>query len=162
SFPPKPATKREIARCVRAYCQQLAPEQIEEGGCCVCGQLHRHIDLAPFDIARYPAGILDDTDGISRMERRASEDAIRTLLGPITVPGLTMVCSICDAALSKGNLPVLSLANGLWLGEIPDALKDLTLAERAMIARVRRNRSVVRVSQGHFKMVANVIALPNP
>ncbi|KAG6913716.1 hypothetical protein DXG01_004725, partial [Tephrocybe rancida] len=41
--------------------------------------------------------------------------------------------------LMKGKLPKNSLANGLWIGDIPEALKDLTFAERLMIARVYKH-----------------------
>ena len=59
-------------------------------------------------------------------------------------------------------MPSLALANGLWVGEIPDALQDLTYAEQLSIARVRHNRCIVKVSSGMFKMHANAISFSNP
>jgi hypothetical protein len=64
--------------------------------------------------------------------------------------------------LGKGKVPKQALANGFWLGSVPDELKDLTFAEKMMIARVRHNRAVVRVSSGRAKMTANVIMFSNP
>ncbi|KAF9050081.1 hypothetical protein BJ165DRAFT_1414089 [Panaeolus papilionaceus] len=59
--------------------------------------------------------------------------------GPVLAPRLAGVCS--------------SLANWLWLGEIP---------EQVLISRVRHNYCVVRVSNGHAKMIANAIAFEQP
>ena len=45
---------------------------------------------------------------------------------------------------------------------MPDELKDLSFAESMMIARVRHNRCLVRVSSGRAKMIANAIAWESP
>jgi len=54
-------------------------------------------------------------------------------------------------------MPILALANGLWIGEIPDELQDLTYAEQLLITRVCYNRCIVKVSSGMFKMQVNAI-----
>ena len=60
-------------------------------------------------------------------------------------------------------MPTLALANGLWVGQIPDELKDLTYAEQLLIARVRHNRCIVKVSSGMLKMCANaILSFSNP
>jgi len=59
-------------------------------------------------------------------------------------------------------MPSLALANGLWVGKIPDELKDLTYAEQLLIARVYYNRCIVKVSSGMSKMHANAISFSNP
>jgi hypothetical protein len=46
------------------------------------------------------------------------------------------VCKSCLQYLFKGKVPLLALANGLWLGEIPGALQNLTYAEQLLITRV--------------------------
>ena len=56
----------------------------------------------------------------------------------------------------------MALANGKWLGDIPEQLKDLSFAEKLLISRVRHNRCVVRVSSGMHKMKANAISFTNP
>ena len=48
------------------------------------------------------------------------------------------ICRTCDDSLSNEKTqkpPWISLANGLWLGEVPIELKRLTLPERLLIAR---------------------------
>ncbi|EAU91688.2 hypothetical protein CC1G_04456 [Coprinopsis cinerea okayama7 len=142
-YPPTAINKKDIARCVRGYTDNLQPHFIEEAACCVCAQLTPRSGLTTFDQDAYSLSLLSDTSK-TRRERRDVSDPIMPLAGPVLLN------------------PILSLANGLWLGDIPGVLKDLTLGEKALISRVRRNRSLVRVSAGHYKMIANVIAFPNP
>jgi len=59
-------------------------------------------------------------------------------------------------------MPTLALANGLWIGEIPDKLQDLTYAEQLLIARVHHNRCIVKVTSGMSKMHTNAISFSNP
>ncbi len=60
------------------------------------------------------------------------------------------------------KLPKKALANGLWLGEVPKELSDLTVAEQLLIARVRINRFAVKVESGMHKTKCNIIAFQNP
>ncbi|KAF9455305.1 hypothetical protein BDZ94DRAFT_1231032, partial [Collybia nuda] len=62
----------------------------------------------------------------------------------------------------KGGRPKNALANGLWIGDIPDVLKGLTYAEKILIARIRHNACVVRVASGCGKLDANAIMFANP
>ena len=62
------------------------------------------------------------------------------------------ICKECDKALTKGQTPLLALANNLWIGNVPTELQGLTYAEQLLIARVRHNRCVVCVRGGMHKM----------
>jgi hypothetical protein len=44
------------------------------------------------------------------------------------------ICNTCFHDLDDAVPPVLSLANGSWVGPVPPALQDLTLAEQALVA----------------------------
>ena len=57
---------------------------------------------------------------------------------------------------------MLALANDLWIGNVPEELQGLTYAEKLLIARVRHNRCVIRVTGGVHKMKANAITFANP
>jgi hypothetical protein len=70
-------------------------------------------------------------------------DPVRELRGPILAPDCSRVCPICVKSLGEKKMPTLTLANGLWVGKIPDELKDLTYAEQLLIARVHHNRCIV-------------------
>jgi uncharacterized protein DUF6570/helitron helicase-like protein/PIF1-like helicase len=59
-------------------------------------------------------------------------------------------------------MPPMALANGLWVGNAPRELSDLTFVERLLVARVRSNRCIVHVLKGGWKMRANAIMFPSP
>jgi hypothetical protein len=48
---------------------------------------------------------------------------------------LAKVCNSCMSSLRRDKTPSLSLANGMWIGDIPLELKVLTFAERLLVAR---------------------------
>jgi hypothetical protein len=48
---------------------------------------------------------------------------------------VAQVCDSCLLALQKQKVPLLSLANRMWIGETPLELKVLTLPERVLVAR---------------------------
>jgi len=100
--------------------------------------------------------------GVIRKARCKSSDPVRELRGPILEPNCSGVCHTCIASLEKKKLPTLALANGLWVGEIPDELQDLTYTEQLLIARVYHKRCIVKVSSGMHKMHANAISFSNP
>lgn len=80
---------------------------------------HRHL-LTP--VYRHPAqklvaGMLLYTPGIFTADDRQSGG----------------ICSNCLDDLQAGNIPVLSLVNGLWVGEVPDELQILNLPERLLV-----------------------------
>ncbi|KAH7904613.1 hypothetical protein BJ138DRAFT_1138502 [Hygrophoropsis aurantiaca] len=61
-------------------------------------------------------------------------------------PVLDGLCNV----LRRGRTPTLALANGVWLGSL-------------LVARVRHNRCIIRVSSsGMHKMIANVISFQHP
>ena len=101
-------------------------------------------------------------DGVTSKVRCKWSNPVRELRGPILAPNCSGVCHTCITSLEKKKLPTLALANGLWVGEIPDELQDLTYAEQLLIARVRHNRCIVKVSSGMHKMHANAISFLNP
>ena len=101
-------------------------------------------------------------DGVTRKARTKSSDPVKELRGPVLAPRCNRICPLCIDSLEKTKVPTLALANGLWIGEIPDELQDLTYAEQLLIARVRHNRCMVKVSSGMDKMCANAISFSNP
>jgi hypothetical protein len=48
---------------------------------------------------------------------------------------IAWICRECSSALGKERLPRHSLANSLWIGEIPNELGILTIPEQLLIAR---------------------------
>ncbi|KAJ3917040.1 hypothetical protein F5877DRAFT_45420, partial [Lentinula edodes] len=160
-FPPAPITQNHINQVISKWCEDSTPSKFEETGCAVCGQLCLKHNLLPLKGYRNYLHILD-VQGVTRVERMVPTDPIRERSGPVIDNTCNMVCSQCRSYLINGKIPRLALANGLWLGEIPDALKGLRFYEKMLIARVRHNKCFVRVQQMHNKMISNVIAFENP
>ena len=56
----------------------------------------------------------------------------------------------------------MALANNLWIGKVPDELKNLRFVEKLLIARVQHTCSYVKVASRMCKMKANIIAFESP
>jgi hypothetical protein len=55
------------------------------------------------------------------------------------------LCLTCHELLSKGSIPKFSLANNLWLGEIPVELQGLTIPEEKLISLYRHNSCIIKL-----------------
>ena len=160
NFPPLPPSAKLCQNIVSDFCADTSPDVFEEAGCAVCGKLTPICEME--ELSEVENINLLKVDGVTRKARCKSSDPVRELRGPILAPDCNRVCPICIESLDKNKVPTLALANGLWVGKIPDELKDLTYAEQLLIARVRHNRCIVKVSSGMSKMCANAISFSNP
>lgn len=65
----------------------------------------------------------------------------RTSMGtPLPIPSIERevqvnICKDCHQDLMKGKVPLFSLANNMWIGDIPHELHVLSLPERVLVAR---------------------------
>ena len=65
----------------------------------------------------------------------------------------------CATTLEQGQKPVNALANGLWIGDVPKELQDLSWTEKMMISQIKHNICIVKVHvSGMSKMKANVVS----
>ncbi|KAH7906546.1 hypothetical protein BJ138DRAFT_1016019 [Hygrophoropsis aurantiaca] len=167
NFPPKPPSIDVIENITRNYCKDLQPSHIQEAGCAVCGELQLIKDLTSLTDIDCDLSILC-VEGVTRAERLVSDDPIISKPCPILDPACKHMCSKCLKDIKKNKIPLFSLAvishttNHMWLGEVPDVLKNLTYAKQMLICRVRHNRSIVRVGKGMHKMTANAIVFSHP
>jgi hypothetical protein len=159
-FPPSPPSTELCQNIVSDFCADTSPDVFEETGCAVCGKLTPICTME--ELSEVENVSLLKADGVTRKARSKGSDPVKELRGPILAPACNKVCSICAESLDKKKVPILALANGLWIGEIPDELQGLTYAEQLLIARVRHNRCIVKVSSGMYKMCANAISFSNP
>ncbi|KDR65410.1 hypothetical protein GALMADRAFT_37237, partial [Galerina marginata CBS 339.88] len=160
-FPPPPPNAELLHRIIDGYCKDSHPSNFEEAGCAVCGQLQKLQSMSNLNKADLNLNILK-SEGMTRLERKNTFEDIQEIDGPIVDSKCDKICNSCEAAVLKGKMPAKALANGFWIGEVPDALRNLTFAEQMMIARIRHNRCLVRVSSGRAKMIANCIMFSNP
>jgi hypothetical protein len=159
-FLPNPPLTDLCQQIVSDFCANTSPKVFEKAGCAVCGKLTPICEME--ELSDVENINLLKVDGVTRKARCESSDPVRELRGPILAPDCNRVCLICVESLEKKKMPALALANGLWVGKIPDELKNLTYAEQLLIARVRHNRCIVKVSSGMSKMHANAISFSNP
>ena len=55
------------------------------------------------------------------------------------------VCHECWLAISKGKISKFSPANGIWIGDVPDELKGLTIPEQKLISLYRHNSCIIKL-----------------
>ena len=103
-----------------------------------------------------------EAPGVTRIERKTDRCPIKEHKGPVLDYKCRNVCNICRGDLRNGKLPKLALARNLWLGSVPDVLKNLTFVEKLLIARVRHTCAFVKVASGMRKLKANIIAFESP
>ncbi|KAH7905611.1 hypothetical protein BJ138DRAFT_1138224 [Hygrophoropsis aurantiaca] len=164
-FPPSAPSDRLRKKIIRQFCEDSSPTRLEEAGCAVCGSLTR---LEQSELI----GALDEAclkllvpkiSGITRQTRLLPGDPIRDIEGPVLDGMCSHVCTKCLDVLRRGRTPTLALANGIWLGSVPEELQGLNYVEKLLVARVRHNRCIIRVSSsGMHKMIANVISFQHP
>ena len=159
-FPPAPPSAKLYQTIVSDFAADTSPEVFEEAGCAICRKLTPICEMEElFEVENIN---LLKVDGVTRKARSKNSDPVRELKGPVLASHCNKVCPVCVDSLDKKKMPTLVLANGLWIGDIPPELQDLTYAEQLLIARVRHNRCIVKVSSGMFKMRANAISFSNP
>lgn len=55
------------------------------------------------------------------------------------------LCHDCWLAISKGKISKFSTANGMWIGDVPDQLKGLTIPEQKLISLYRHNSCIIKL-----------------
>lgn len=165
-FPPSPPTSSLIETIISGWCNAMSETNVTEEGCAVCGRLTLRSELLPFNENPFDLSLLDPfvlgLEDITRLERKSVNDPVQQIKGPVFDSSSKGTCKLCHKELSNGVLPAHALANGLWIGDVPPELQNLSYAEKLLVARVRHNRCIVRVSSGMHKMRANAILFANP
>ena len=160
-FPPEPASKQLEHDIIRGACRRMNPSNIEEIGCAVCGELKPRKDTSRLKSVKKILKVLE-ASGVTRQERTTSTTPIKEFKGPVLDYSCTAICNDCRGSVRRGRIPRLALANGLWIGKVPDVLKDLSFVEKLLIARVRHTCAFVKVASGMRKMKANIVAFESP
>jgi len=151
-FPPKPSAERLQHIIISNFCTDTSPNAFIESGCAVCGKLTKAKELIELSTLDFNLDVLN-ASGITA-------DNIENEV--VLIDELDSICLKCHKFISKEKRQQLSLANGLWVGKVPEELSNLSYAEQLLIARVRHSRCIVRVSSGMHKMQANAITFSNP
>jgi len=139
----------------------MRPVNFEQAGCAICGELTLLLKLKNFKDLDCSLDPLIEP-GVTRKEQLSTSDPVQDIEGPVLDGKCTGVCESCETSLMKGIIPKYALANGLWIGDVPPQLQNLTFTEQLLIARVRHNCCLIHVASGRVKMMANVIMFSNP
>ena len=71
--------------------------------------------------------------GVAHLPRSSGDDPIKEINGPIIdAINCKHICQECVSFLEKRVMPPMALANGLWVGNVPKELSDLTFVERKL------------------------------
>ncbi len=160
-FPPSPPSAELQYKIISDACKDMSPPMFTEAGCAICGRLTPLVHLLKLSRVKLDLSILVRAS-VTQRERTSEDDPIEDLKGPVIEKDLDKICKSCHKLLAKGKVPLLALANGKWVGKVPKQLSDLSYAEQLLVARIRHNRCIVRVSSGMHKMRANAITFANP
>jgi hypothetical protein len=168
-FPPSPPSTKLQETIATEACESVSPKIFSEAGCTACCILTRNTTLTSlneFTSHCKKKNVLDILipmySGTAVIERHSSSDPIIDIEGPLINKNLDKICNNCMKYLKKGVVPKNALANGIWLGEIPEELKDLKFAEKMLIARIQHNKCITIVRNGAYKMTSNAVTFHNP
>ena len=160
-FPPEPADANLVNTILSKACKKMKPMNLQEAGCAVCGELKPVRELSRLKGIKNILFVLE-SPGVTRVERKTSSSSVKGYAGPVLDYTCSQVCEGCRATIRKNKVPRLALANNLWIGEVPEALKSLRYVEKILIAKVRHTCAYVKVASGMRKMKANVVAFESP
>ncbi|KIJ37914.1 hypothetical protein M422DRAFT_177292 [Sphaerobolus stellatus SS14] len=159
SFPPPPLKQKELASIVSQFCKAIAPNEFEEVGCAVCGILTQRRLALHKDKVKFDWSLLNTVTGnVAKLEHNSDID-INDYTGPVID---TKCKHVCSNLLLKRKIPLLSLCNGNWIGDIPEQLQGPSYAKKLLIAMVHPNYCMIRVEAGMKKLIANAVLIPNP
>ena len=125
----------------------MNPKNIEEAGRAVCGLLKPSYELSHLKNVKNLLHILQK-EGVTHVEWKTEDQKIHEYSGPVLDYSCSKIFNDYHMSVRKGKIPRLALANGLWLGKMPDELKSLRFVEKLLIARVCHTCCYVKVASG--------------
>ena len=141
-------------------CKKFAPPSFEEAGCAVCGQLTSVTSLSRLSAMQNYLHILN-APGVTRQEWTSISDKIQE--HPLAIDSnCNQVCDVCWTFLHQSKVPLYALAQGFWLGKVPDVLSSLRYFEKLLIARICHSYCSIRIASGMRKMKAHAISYQQP
>ena len=160
-FPPHLPDYNLTHTILTNICSKMESVKLEEAGCAVCGE------IKPVGMLSHLKGIenllsIIEARGMTHMERKSMASPVKEYLGPVLDHSCSQVCDSCRRVIWKGKVPHLALANNLWIGRVPEVLKNLRYVEKILVARVRHTCAYVKVASGMRKMKVNVVAFESP
>lgn len=129
-------TQKVVEDCIARFIDRTCNESLATLVCVVCA---REVPKAEVDDVLISA--IPHRELLIPIETHPAHELSDGML--LYVPAITTcfqrqagaVCNDCMLSLNKNQIPPQSLANGMWIGDVPFELEVLTLTERVLIAR---------------------------
>lgn len=129
-----PPNEEESNNLIRNFIQATAKNKLSVIICASCAQ--------ETNAANIRTEIIGNLPNIDRLKPTTPHDA-QTLYNGLLLckEGLTQdgrsmrICTDCFGCLKNNTTPALSLANDMWIGDVPFELQNLHIAERLMISK---------------------------
>lgn len=123
----------EIQECMANFIYATGNQALATAICAACAQITSEKKLQGMAIDDIPHGEM-----LAPREPHPAHFICNGMLlhkDAIKKKGIIPLCNLCLQSLQQGIVPRLSLANDMWIGDIPFEMEILTLAERMLLAR---------------------------
>ena len=128
-FPPTPVNNELSQNIIGDFCADSSLSVLNESGCAVCGRLYSLKQLTRLKAVKNLLAVLY-ASGVTRIEHSKAAQPVHEFKGPVLDHKCNQICDDCRQQLRKGKVPRYALANGLWLGAVPQEISCLTFVER--------------------------------
>ncbi|KAF8804157.1 hypothetical protein BYT27DRAFT_7302151 [Phlegmacium glaucopus] len=129
----KAPSEEVVNGAIAEFIDRTSNEALATAICAACAR-----ETVVKDLSVHRLDFIPNHHRLKPMERHAFHNIFNgMLLHPHGVRGdeFANMCSECIRALKSDRTPMFALANGLWIGDIPQELVFLTLPERILIAK---------------------------
>lgn len=137
------ATDTEQKERIEAFTSRIGNDACQRKVCAVCARLQPISELREMNIQDIPNYRL--LRPLTPHPSHTLFDGILLHENAVSKKTRCFSCRGCINALEKGTLPPLSLANGMYIGEVPFELARLSLAEKLLVAKAYPVAYVVKL-----------------
>ncbi|KAJ7798287.1 hypothetical protein B0H13DRAFT_1674071, partial [Mycena leptocephala] len=149
---------------VYEYCAATGNRALQRHECSFCGKFEFADCIKLRAINELNISLLNRA--VAELRNRSRQPRIEPFHQPSLVNGSYVLCHLYNSAVKRRtfvSIPLRSYANGLWIGQVPEELKDLTFLEEQCIARARATKCMYKLTLGPTGQLAargNVCILP--
>ena len=72
------------------------------------------------------------------------------------IPCAMQLCSLCQLSLKNSKMPDMAMANHLYIGDMPEELRGLSIIKEALIARCRMKSCIVQLRESLEQSAPNI------
>ncbi|CAF1202328.1 unnamed protein product [Adineta ricciae] len=149
--------------CLQDFCDQTSMSVLRQSICTICNIRASASAMKEYNLSHIPnvqklschADLIDVIGKItSRIAQDGNEscsifcslsDAVLYKKGYHMMKKSGNICHECHIALIKNKAPIFSVANKMWVGDVPLVLQQLTIAEEKLISLYRHNSCVIKL-----------------